>query len=77
MSDIWNPRPSRLQRLAQSVKSGTAHDIQGRLASAAPIPPATLPTETADTGSALFVGPEDPGIDGAYDFWFDIDEPVI
>lgn len=75
MSDIWSPRDSRLQRVANSLRTQTPNDLKGRLVQAAPIPD-RAPSETVSFGSSLYVGPDDPGIESGYDFWFDTDEPA-
>ena len=76
MADNWNPRASRLQRLSQTVKAQTPHDLQGRLAQAAPVPSQTIPEEIQEGSDVLFVGPDDPGLDAGYPFWFDTDDIV-
>lgn len=76
MSDIWGPRDSRIQRVANTLRTQTPHDLKGRLSQAAPIPVRANSLESSSSSGALFVGPEDPGLDSGFDFWFDTDDVV-
>ena len=72
--DSSAPDASRLTRVSRTQQSLLRGSVDGRLREAAPIPPDARQSEESSSGTSLFVGPEDPGVDN-YDFWFDTDEP--
>lgn len=67
---------SRLARLGRTQQQVFKGSVDGRVREAAPIPVKPPPSSAGMFGGLLFVGPDDPGLDSGYDFWFDTDEPV-
>lgn len=63
-------RPDRLGTSSKQVFNGS---MEGRVKQASPVPVRFRP-ESETTGLKLYVGPNDPGINAGYDFWFQTPE---
>ena len=76
MADSWQPDASPLTQVRRAQQSMMPGTVDGRIREAAPMPARQASEASAEAGDVLFVGPEDPGLDAGYPFWFDTDDIV-
>ena len=75
VAESSGPPASRTTRMARAQATQMRGSVDGRVREAAPVPVRTN-VDVESGGSSLFVGPDDPGLDAGYDFWFDTDDIV-